>query len=303
MSRGSRLRHLAVMTVLSQLSSTLSALVAATSPSILVLRGARFDALATAWTSELAVTVAHALGRRDQGKVLLADGSEADATVVARDPGTDVAVLRVTASLSVPCWSDTQPEVGALVLAVARDGAGRPRAILGPVQGRSGAWRTRSGAVIDALIEVDAALPWGASGGPLVSASGEVIGLNTHRLRRAGATVPTVTVRRVVESLLAHGEARRGRLGIAVAPATLAPVAAGRVGRTHALLVTSVAPDGPAMRAGLLLGDVLTAVDEQAVEHLEDLLGALSTRGGRRGALQLLRGGEPLTLEVEVETR
>lgn len=288
------------MTSLNDLSNQLATAVADAGSSVLRLRGTRTPACATAWASDRAVTVAHALGRREKGHVILPGGEAADAEILAIDRSTDLALLRVDAQLSVPEWSEEPPKVGELVLALGRGRDGNARANLGMVSGVAGPWKTRGGGRIDSYIEVDGTLGHGLSGGPLASADGRLLGVNSHRLIRGGVTIPASTVARVVGHLEKHGAYRRGFLGVGVQSVHLPLPLADELGRRHGVLVTSVKPDGPADGGGVLLGDVILALDDAAIEGLEDLRGALADRAGERAKLHLWRAGAKRELEVEI---
>lgn len=291
------------MTKFSDLSDELADAVAGASEAIVHLRGTRFPACGTAWTEDLAVTVAHVLGSKDRGVVMLPSGEDAKAEVVGRDRSTDLALLKIEAKLPPPRWTDDVPRVGNLVLALGLGRGKANRATLGMVSGVSGGWKTRGGGEIDAYIEVDGTLPHGFSGGPLVSAGGELLGINSHRLLRSGVTVPTTTVRRVVEHLSEHGGFRRGYLGVGVQPVALPKPIADDVGRTRGVLVISVAAEGPAEQAGVILGDVLLDLDGVALEGMEDLLAALSMRAGVKAGLKLLRAGAAKAVDVSIGER
>ena len=162
----------------------------------------------------IVVTAAHTLHRDEGLRIGTAEGTHA-ATLVGLDPGTDVAVLRVDGALPAPKWRDGEPRVGELVLALGRPNGGI-RATLGIVSFVGGARQTAQGGRIDRWLEVDGTLPPGFSGGPLVDADGAVLGMNTSSLARGGGTVPVATLRRVVDGILAHGQVRRGWLGVEI---------------------------------------------------------------------------------------
>ena len=291
------------MATLSELSEALTQSIEAASQSVVRLRGTRFPACGTVWAPDEVVTVAHVLGRRDKGVVVLPSGDEAQAEVIGRDRSTDLALLKIDAKLTVPSWSDDVPKVGNLVLAVGQGRHKGPRATLGMVGGVGGAWKTRAGGEIDAYIEVDASLPHGFSGGPLVGADGSVHGINSHRLMRSGITIPTTTIRRVTQHLAEHGAFRRGYLGVGVQAVALPDAVAAELGRKRGVLVTSVADDAPAAGAGVLLGDVILALDGIPITGLEDLLAALATRAGTKAKLELLRAGARESVDVEIGER
>lgn len=305
------------MSLLASLSSDLRHLVRSSTAHLVELRGARFPASGIVWDEKTIVTVLHAMGRNDQGHVLVGtkdDPSHAKvaAKVVARDPRYDLALLEVDASLDAPAFreapaaaeSDASAEdassVGSLVVALGlRDGA--PVAALGVVSRIGPAWRTRMGGIIDRTVEVDGTLPIGASGGLLLGANGEHLGLNTMGLRPTGATLDAATLRRVVPELRRGGQTRRGFLGIGVQPFALPEALQQAWSQEGAVLVTGVQPNGAAARAGVQVGDILARVGDTKVASLEELVGSLAVLGGQPVELHLSRAGQDLTLAVTVD--
>jgi S1-C subfamily serine protease len=236
---------------------------------------------------------------------VLGDGAAVPATLAGRDPGTDLALLRVAArGLAAVAWSDDVPRAGHLVLGVSHSGRG-PRAALGLVTESSGAWRTAAGGQVDRYLETDLALRPGYSGSLLADTEGRALGLNTAGLfRGTGVAVPGATVRRVAESLATHGHVRRGYLGVGTMPVALGPDQAQALSQDGGLLVTSVQAGAPAHRAGIQLGDVLLAFDGQALTRPRDLLARLDEDAvGRAVTLRVLRGGQPAEATVTVGSR
>jgi S1-C subfamily serine protease len=268
-----------------QLSDSLAAAVERAAASVLRVDGRRRGSSGIAWSATGHVlTAAHTLHREEGITVGLPDGGVLPARVLGRDEGTDLALLRVEAELTVPAWAEGVPRVGELVLALGRPG-GAIRASLGMVGSVNGGWRTGTGGRVDAWIDVDGTLPPGFSGGPLVGVDGAVIGLNSSALARGGSTLPVSTLRRIADSLAAHGGVRRGWLGVGVQPVTLQGAQVAAAGQERGLLVVQVAPDGPAERGGLLLGDILLAyagepVTEPSALHAKLDEAAVDTPGG-----------------------
>jgi S1-C subfamily serine protease len=193
-----------------------------------------------------------------------------------------------------------------LVLALGRPGSS-VTASLGIVSALGGEWRTWQGGTIDQFVRLDVAVYDGFSGGPLVDATGRVAGINTSGLARATAlTVPAPTVSRIAGQLLARGHIARGWLGIATQPVRL-PAALQRSLGTQAeagLVVVNVEAESPADRGGLLIGDILLALDDRAVSDPGDVLGALGgDRIGQAVALTVARGGRAERLTVTVGER
>jgi serine protease DegQ len=291
-----------------QLSSSLAAVVEAAAPSVIRVDGhRRLWSSGVVWSPEGIALAAHHAVEVDEGvEVGLPDGKQVKANVVGRDPGTDVAVLRLEASgLASPRWAPIEgAKVGHLALALSRPGRSI-RASLGIVSALGEAWRTPAGGKIERFFQSSVAPDRGFSGGLLVDAAGAGLGVNTAGLLRgSGVTLPRVTLQRVVDALLAHGKVRRGFLGISAYPARLPPALATELGKSSGLIVIGVQPHGPAESAGILQGDVLISLDGRPVTTISDLQAVLDEeRIGRELHAQLVRVGRPLDLAVMVSAR
>jgi S1-C subfamily serine protease len=291
--------------ILSGLSQALAETVAAAGPYTVRVEGRdRTPASGILWSGDgVIVTAHHVLERDEEISVGLADGSTLPATLVGRDPTTDLSVLRVQASgLPAPVRAEADGlRVGHLALALGRPGR-NVRATLGIVSALGQSWRTPAGGTLDRYLQTDLAMYPGFSGGPLVDVSGAVVGLNSSALLRGVTiTVPVGTIDRVAQSLLAHGRVRRGYLGIGTQPVRLPEATARQVGQDTGLLLVSVEPGSPAERGRLFLGDVLVSLAGQPVRHLDDLFTLLSAdRVGHPVPVRLLRGGQVQELSVTV---
>ncbi len=264
----------------------------------------RLPASGVLWSSEGLIVTAHHVVHTDENiSVGLPDGQTTAAKLVGRDPTTDLAVLRVPISgLTPPTWAGADRlQVGHLVLAL-----GRPtdtiQATLGIISALGGGWRTRGGGQVDHYLQTDVVMYPGFSGGPLVNAAGHVIGISTSALRRGTSlAVPTATVRRVVEDLVAHGQVRRAYLGVGIQPARLPAMLAEQLEQETGLLLVSVEPDSPAARAGLFMGDTLVTFDDQPVRHHDDLFSLLTgDRVEATVAVRFVRGGQLQDLTVVI---
>src|SRR4029077_16255043 len=234
------------------------------------------------WKKGVVVTVNHGVQRDEDIEVLLNDGRAVSAKVAGRDPRTDIAVLRIEErSSSAPLLGDsTRLRLGHLVLALGRTRRGDLVASSGIIGGISGEWRNRRGGQLDQHIRLDLALYPGFSGGPLVNAVGQVVGMNTRGLAHGRAvTVPVATVNRVVEELLDKGHIARPYLGIAMQPVEVSENIRSKLPTETrvGLLVTPVENDGPAGKAGVLLGDVLFEARGAAVEDVDAIQDSLAT--------------------------
>lgn len=276
----------------------------------------RIPASGVLWRPDVIVATHHTVHRDADVPVTLAGGrrAAARATVVGRDPGTDLCVLRLAPDASGEAMGEARPadveravpRVGQLALAVGRPGDDATAA-LALVSAVHGEWRTWQGGHVERMVRLDAAILDGFSGGALVSSAGHVLGVNTSALARgAGVTLPAVTVDRVVEQLLGGGRVRRGWLGIGTQPVRLPDAVRARladegVEQAMGLMLVSVAADGPAERSGLVLGDVLLALDGRPTTDVDAVLGALGPESpGTVLRARLLRAGELRTLPVTV---
>jgi serine protease DegQ len=289
------------MSVLAGLSQDLSATVEQVGRSVVAINARRrIPSSGVVWRPGVVVAASHTISRDEDITVVLASGRSAAATLAGRDPTTDLAVLRLEEATVPPVerGQDGDLQVGRLVLALGRPGPGIT-ASLGIISAVGGEWRTWQGGRVDRFVRLDLAIYDGFSGGPLVEAGGKVLGLNTSGLSRAMAlALPVSTVDRVTDQLLASGRVSRGYLGLAVQPVRLPePLGLG-------LVVVKLEAGGAAEKAGVLLGDILTALDGRELSDPGDILGALgSERVGTAIQLQLLRGGEPRTLQATVGER
>ena len=261
------------------------------------------------WKRGVVVTVHHGVQRDEDIKVLLDGGRAVSAKLAGRDPSTDIAVLRIEeGSSGAPQLGDsTSLRLGHLVLALGRTRRGDLVASSGIIGGISGEWRNRHGGNLDQHIRLDLALYPGFSGGPLLNARGEVIGVNTRGLGHGRAvTVPVATVNRVVEQLLEKGHIARPYLGVAMQPVKVPEnmrsklPAEMRVG----LLVMHVENSGPAEKAGVMLGDVLFEVGGKTVEHVDAIQDSLATaKIGDVLQIRLIRAGEIKAVSVALGER
>lgn len=293
--------------VLSTLSAALADAVANAGKSVVRIEGRRRQsASGIVWSADgLIVTADHVVTRDENIRVGLPNGEMVTASLVGRDPTTDIAVLRADGKLTAPNWvGSDEIRVGHLALALGRPGKSM-QATLGVVSALGDAWRTGAGGAVDRYIQTDVVMYPGFSGGPLVDVTGKIIGLNSSALMRGvSVTLPGSTLGRVIDVLSTHGRIRRGYLGIGAQPVRLPEALAQSLGQEVGLLIVSVEPDTPAEQAGLVLGDTIVSLDGDRVRHIEELMAALSgDRVGKEVLVHIIRGGETRDLRVVVGER
>src|SRR5713101_7479583 len=294
--------------VLAALSDDLAGAVERAARSTIAIHARRrIPSSGTAWRPGVIVAASHTIAREDEISLTLPDGRTAPATLAGRDETTDLAVLRTEAALTPVERADAGAlRVGNLVLAVGRPGQS-VTASLGVLSAVGAEWRTWQGGRIDRFLRLDLSIYDGFSGGPLVEAGGRALGLNTSGLARGMAlTIPGSTVDHVADQILSGGRLTRGYLGLASQPVRL-PEGLRQVlnlGSDFGLVIVNVEPDGPADRAGVLLGDILVVLDGAPVSEPADVLAALGPdRVGRPIAARLLRAGQPTEVTITVGSR
>ena len=254
------------------------------------------------------VTNNHVVKDAARVSVTLSDGTELPARIVGRDARTDLAVLQVDAGHALPALQlgdSDQVRPGQWVVAV-----GNPFGLGGTVTAGivSARGRDISSGPYDSFLQVDAAINQGNSGGPLFTQDGRVVGVNTAILSPSGGSVgigfaiPSSLVKGVVGQLRTAGHVTRGFLGVETQTVTAAVAPAlGLPPGTHGALVAGIAPDSPAVTAGMQPGDVVRSVDGAPIDGPRELaLRVADVKPGRIAHLGLLRGGQAMTLDVTV---
>jgi S1-C subfamily serine protease len=263
-------------------------------------RGGESLGSAVVYTSDgFLLTNAHVVGGAQSGTASFGDGTSTPFTTVGADPLSDLAVLRAAGSTPPPAQLGEADElvVGQLVVAV-----GNPLGLAGSVTagvvsalGRSLPTRSGSAArLVEDVIQTDAALNPGNSGGALADSNAKVVGINTAVAGVGlGLAVPVnATTRKIISTLMQHGRVRRAYLGVVTAPAPLAAALRERFGRASGLRVAEVVPGGPAARAGLRIGDLLLTAGGRPVEKAQDLQRLMFDEAiGRPLAITVMRNG------------
>jgi len=273
---------------------------------IAVLEGGRSGVSGTVWREGIAVTIAHTIHSLEEVNVVLPSGTEVKAAVTARDPGTDIAILKLPSEAPVATLADdAEARAGEVVLSVGRRGNEGLAAAYGIISAVSGAWRTHSGAKVDRWLRLDLNPFPGFSGGPIVNAAGEVLGVAVSGRGRSAAVLPSSTVSRVVDQLLKHGRTVRGYIGVGLQPVVFSEDASQSLGiGGRGLLITAIAPGSAASEAGLTLGDVIVAADGDPIRSGAGLQWLLDTETvGKSITLGVIRGGRLVNIAVIVREK
>ena len=326
--------------ILQQISNEMADLVDGAAESVLRVEARRrLPATGIAWSENLILTAHHVVEFDEDISIGLANGSRVSATLLGRDPRNDLALLQVDAALKPANWADEDNlRVGNLVLALGRPRQ-HVKATLGVVSGlvnpgdtkrrrrrmkmkfakhaagsrqewKKQAWMKKAAGkaggwerlLTDSIIQTDVTMYPGFSGGPLLAADGAVQGMNTSGFGGGiSVALPVATIRKSVSALLTDGKIQTGYIGIGVQTALLPEAVAASLDQEAGLLIVSVEADNPAAAAGMLVGDILTALDNEPVEDVDELL-ALLTRAkvGSAVITSYVRGGELHEGSVEI---
>jgi len=272
-----------------------------------VLEGGRAGVSGTLWREGIGVTVEHTIQGLEEVTVILPSGKEADASVIGRDPGTDIALLKLpTDTPAATLADDSGARPGEIVLSIGRRGTEGLAATYGLISAIGGPWRTSSGGRLDRWFRLDLNPFPGFSGGPIINARCEVLGIATSGPGRSAAVVPATTVNRVVDQLLKHGRTIHGYIGIGIQPVAFPEDAWQKlgIGGGRGLLIIAIAPDSTATEAGLMLGDVIVAIDGKTLRSGTNLQSLLDVENvGKSVPLDVVRGGQLLKVAVTVRER
>jgi S1-C subfamily serine protease len=289
------------------LSRHLAGIVTQCAPGVVAISGrGRPTSSGFVWRSGTVVTASDALERDEDISVLTPGGERIGATLAGRDPSTDIAVLKVPGAESPLALARADDvSTGELALAIGRHSDG-PMASLGMIAIAGGPWQSLRGGRIDRLIRLDRGIDPRQEGGVLVNAEGGWIGMAVPGPRRAGLAIPAPTVERVADQLLARGRIARGYLGLGLQPVRLddEPAKASSLTSPRGLLVISVDPNGPGRRAGMLIGDIVTAWNGEAVRNVRDAFRRLGSETvGQQINLAVIRAGKITSANIEISER
>jgi S1-C subfamily serine protease len=292
------------MTLLEQLSQALAQQAQAARAFTAEIRAGGSDfGSGLLWRPEIVITSERSLPKADSYEVTVA-GSRGRAALAGRDPGTNVAVLKLETALSAAVLEAAEPAAGSLALAFGADGHGGIAVHLGTVSSVTPEWRSRAGGRIDRRITLDVALGEDEDGGPVLDTSGRLLGMSTLGRRGDVLVIPPSTIARSVETLLQHGRVERGWLGVAMQPVAVPEELRAAAGQDSALMVMQANKDGPAAAAGITTGDVLLQIDGvrlDGMHALSDCLGPDSV--GKQMAVKLIRAGAILSVTATIAAR
>lgn len=254
----------------------------------------------------LVVTNSHVVGQANTVRVIVPDGSTADARVLGRDPDTDIALLRANSNFAAVAELGDSKSLrrGQIAIAIGNPLGFDWTVTTGVVSALGRSMRASTGRLIDDVIQTDAALNPGNSGGPLVATNGKVIGINTAVIQGAQGiafAVAANTARFVVSEIMRHGRVRRAFIGISAdtVPLPRRTALAAGIAATSALRVRSLESGGPAAQAGISVGDLILAVDSHPVTGVDDLIRLLDgERIGRPVELKLVHSARISALTV-----
>jgi S1-C subfamily serine protease len=308
------------MDMIEQFSSDLADRIAAAAAFVVGVRTGGRPTSGILWRPDVVVASEQMLPQDLSALQVVQAGRSIGAVLAGRDPGTNVAVLKLETALDAapnPVAPGGLPQgvpgggpgaasalrVGDLALLVGADAAGAATGRLGMVHALGDAWHSMAGGRIDALIRLDARLGMD-EGGPVVSLAGGLIGMSTSGPRRRTIVIPTSTLARVIDPLLADGRIARAWLGIGLQPVMIPDSFRQSTGRDSGLMVVSLAGAGPAENAGVLPGDIVLDIDGSAVSRPRALSALLGPdRIGQIAVLRVLRAGSVQAISVAIAAR
>ena len=292
------------MTLLATLSAEIADVVSRASPGVVGLERRGGQGSGVALTPDgYVLTNAHVAGRAGPLLVRLPGGEEARGALTGLDERTDLAVVRAEARglATLPLAEERRLRVGELVVAIGNPLGFERSVTVGVVSALYRSLPTPQGGLLDGLVQTDAAVNPGNSGGPLLDAEGRVVGVTTAMIPYAsgmGFAIPARTASWVAAVLMQHGEVRRPFLGIAARGEELAPGVAREVGHSRAVRVLRVEAGTPAERAALAEGDLLLAANGSPIDTLDDLQRVLVLSPPPEVVLEVLRRGERLRFGI-----
>jgi S1-C subfamily serine protease len=273
---------------------------------VLVDARRRMPASGIAYSAEFILTANHVVEREEDLRVWLADATQVPASLAGRDPGSDLALLKLEQALATPAQVSHEARLGQLALAIGRPSSSGLEASLGVISAIGGPVRTPLG-LVDRYFRIDATPYPGFSGGPLADAAGNVLGINTSGFGPGMfIAIPASVAWKSADELAKHGSIKRGYLGIRSQTVEIPTAGQGSLKREQAtgLLIVGIEADTPAEKSDLLVGDILVGINGHSVTDHDDLFAVLAGDVvGKATQAEVLRGGQPQTVSVTIEAR
>jgi S1-C subfamily serine protease len=295
--------------LLSDLSQEISSAVAAASSTVVSIVGRpRMSSSGIVWRPGLVVTSDAALRRDEDIRIMLPDGSTTTGVVKGRDPSTDLALIACDTGKTVPAAFSVQAaKPGELILTVGRTADTGPIVTMGVVSGVSTDWRSWRGARLDEFVRLSADIYPTSVGGAVIDSTGMLLGIVSGGLSRSSVLVVTRRIiERVAEVLSSKGCVARGYIGVGVQPVAIPQAVRQqfKIDQETGVMALSVEENGPAARAGILMGDVIVTLDGHAITSPEALHAVLDPGSvGKEFAASVLRSGTLHQLTVTIAER
>ena len=254
------------------------------------------------WRPGLIVSAEEAVEVDDGIHITLANGTRAAATLVGRDPSTDVALLRCDAATAQLSGGIGTASIGQLAIAL---GCGRrgQRVSLAMIASVAGPWQSLQGGHLDQFVDLDMRFDRGMEGAALLSPEGALIGMVAAGPRHTSIAIPAATIERVAAQLLARGRIARGYVGLGLQPVHIAPAPGAAAGHSG-VMVMSLDANGPGMAAGMLQGDIVLSWNGEAVGGMRDVMRRLGSEAvGQTVDLALQRAGQPASVRLTIGER
>jgi S1-C subfamily serine protease len=289
--------------LLSDLSDTLENQTATSSKAVAAIRFAKAPSISgLIWDSDLLVTSEQSVPRDGEIEMATQDARVA-AKIIGRDPQTNIALVKVDASLGTGRSGPAEARRGGIALAFGARSDAIPTVRMGLVRLVGPEWFSQAGGRIDRFVSLDIQLSRHEEGGPVFDAGGGLIGMSTFGPRRRVLVIPTSTIDRIVPQLLSGG-IKRGWIGAKLQRVAIPDALVGTVAQRSGLMVMSLADNAPAAKAGLVLGDIILAIDGVSTHSQRGIAARFGAESiGRLVEIQVIRGGSVLAVQVSIGER
>jgi len=256
------------------------------------------------WQAGVVVASEQALPRKDDFELVAPGGAIVSGRVAGRDSSTNIAVLKLSESIAAPANGAGEAHAGAIALAIGADGTGGVTARLGIVNSAGPEWHSSRGGLIDRRIVLDLQLAGREEGGPVFDVAGACLGMSTFGPRGQVIVIPAATINRVAPQLVRNGRIARGWLGVALQAVAVPEALREDPDQSSGLMVMSVAENGPAAQAGILVGDIILSIDGTPAHRFRRIARLLGTDSiGRKADIRLVRSGAVITVQAIVAER